>query len=794
MRPDSRMGLDASAHRDAESGEGRGVPEDRPIDDPDDPPVVCGAGDVPIDGVCVVDDFFVEGSDEGEPVEGGGDGFTLDADACFTLPLATYVIGGYHHGSNVGGGRVHAGDDVSASVGTDVFSIDAGTVRFAGPAGTWGTLVEIDHVAPDGTPFISLYGHLRSTDLQVQKGQRVARGQLIGRIGNRSQNGGWAPHLHFSIFTGTHPATGVLQGHVVSLSGYEDPIPWMTAHGSDRSCMVADGRLTAASVVGRTLDVSGEVSAPDGIERWSLVVGQDRIHTATPAGVDELSFSESIDLAPYGLVAGAHSLGLWVKPNDAAAVLVDSRVIDVVDAPACDGTFRPYCDGDELRERNLCDADRRVRDCDHGCEDGACVLPPGCVGGCPALDRTRCSGDQVQTCRDPDGDGCPDWSAALDCPQGQACSGDRCAAIVVDPPACVAGCPALNSTRCDGDRVQTCRDPDGDGCPDWSAALDCPQGQACTVDRCAAIAANPTVCDESVVGRVGSQQGQTDGDSRDAGACGGRGGEQVVRFTAPEAGQWTFDTDGSGYDTVLHVRSRCDDAATELACDDDSGQGTASRIQLGLQANQTVYIFVDGFDGNGAWTLDINRDRPCPGNCSGHGQCDGATGTCDCDPGYDGADCSIAPPPDCRIVRVYPAAAGSWTAGCSVPDEEIYKARATNPAGNRTTFTFAKCQGGGGPSADVRYWVVTGLERPERDRLCIRDAGQACDGCCRTTGIWRAGQAELTVRDVPIWPDEGWRDLNGEEKHIYIQTAGGGHPESYWFRPQRAVTFRVECE
>ena len=71
--------------------------------------------------------------------------------------------------------------------------------------------------------------------------------------------------------------------------------------------------------------------------------------------------------------------------------------------------------------------------------------------------------------------------------------------------------------------------------------------------------------------------------------------DSVVSFTAPSAGQWIISTKGSDYDTVLYARATCDDADSELACNDDSG-GLQSTITLDLAANQAVYVYVDTYD------------------------------------------------------------------------------------------------------------------------------------------------------------------------------------------------------
>lgn len=87
-------------------------------------------------------------------------------------------------------------------------------------------------------------------------------------------------------------------------------------------------------------------------------------------------------------------------------------------------------------------------------------------------------------------------------------------------------------------------------------------------------------------------------------SCGlGNAADQAIRFTAPAAGQYTFDTFGSGYDTVLSVWSDC---ATETLCNDDTG-GLQSQVVLDLAQGQAVLVLVDGYNGaSGNWVLNIS--------------------------------------------------------------------------------------------------------------------------------------------------------------------------------------------
>jgi hypothetical protein len=89
-------------------------------------------------------------------------------------------------------------------------------------------------------------------------------------------------------------------------------------------------------------------------------------------------------------------------------------------------------------------------------------------------------------------------------------------------------------------------------------------------------------------------------------SCGGSAGSPdiVYRLVVPSTRTVTMDTDGSGYDTVLHLRdSTC---VIELACDDDGGSGLQSYISTSLSAG-TYYIIVDGYStySSGSYILTV---------------------------------------------------------------------------------------------------------------------------------------------------------------------------------------------
>ena len=82
-------------------------------------------------------------------------------------------------------------------------------------------------------------------------------------------------------------------------------------------------------------------------------------------------------------------------------------------------------------------------------------------------------------------------------------------------------------------------------------------------------------------------------------------------------------TEGSHFDTVVHVREGCAvPLAEELACDVDSGPGGSSILQLGPQAEDTeLLIFVDGADAHlaGAFRLRIHAELAERARCDGDG-------------------------------------------------------------------------------------------------------------------------------------------------------------------------------
>ncbi|WP_414714962.1 murein hydrolase activator EnvC family protein [Sporomusa sp.] len=87
--------------------------------------------------------------------------------------------------------RYHSGIDIGADYGDSILAADSGTVIFSGWMGGYGKAVIIDH----GGGISTLYAH--NSELLVEEGYRVQKGQLISRCGTTGYSTG--PHLHFEV-------------------------------------------------------------------------------------------------------------------------------------------------------------------------------------------------------------------------------------------------------------------------------------------------------------------------------------------------------------------------------------------------------------------------------------------------------------------------------------------------------------------------------------------------------------------------------------------------------------------
>jgi len=95
----------------------------------------------------------------------------------------------------------HSGVDFRAPGGTPVQAPAGGTVVLAETLYQWGNAVAIDH----GWGVVTGYGHLSAIDVQL--GQVVQQGDVIGKVGNTGLSTG--AHLHWEMWVGGNSVSGL---------------------------------------------------------------------------------------------------------------------------------------------------------------------------------------------------------------------------------------------------------------------------------------------------------------------------------------------------------------------------------------------------------------------------------------------------------------------------------------------------------------------------------------------------------------------------------------------------------
>ncbi|MCB6177171.1 DUF5930 domain-containing protein [Rhodobacter sp. Har01] len=122
--------------------------------------------------------------------------------AAFKVPLGMPVKSAVRFTSGFGGRsdplgrgyRMHDGQDLAGDYGTPIFATADGVVVHAGWENGYGRLIKIQHAFGIETRF----GHL--SQIRVEVGQRVSRGERIGDMGNSGRSTG--THLHYEVRIG----------------------------------------------------------------------------------------------------------------------------------------------------------------------------------------------------------------------------------------------------------------------------------------------------------------------------------------------------------------------------------------------------------------------------------------------------------------------------------------------------------------------------------------------------------------------------------------------------------------
>jgi murein DD-endopeptidase MepM/ murein hydrolase activator NlpD len=114
-------------------------------------------------------------------------------EAAFIVPTEGKVAGtfGLRRIMNGQPRNPHTGEDITAPLGAPVLASNGGRVILVGDFYFNGQSVVIDH----GLGLFSMYFHLSET--AVKEGETVARGQIIGSVGQSGRATG--PHLHWGV-------------------------------------------------------------------------------------------------------------------------------------------------------------------------------------------------------------------------------------------------------------------------------------------------------------------------------------------------------------------------------------------------------------------------------------------------------------------------------------------------------------------------------------------------------------------------------------------------------------------
>lgn len=151
-----------------------------------------------------------------EALETPRDSFSVTTFSLVQWPLieGTTISSYFGYRSCDGCSTMHSGIDFTPGAGVPIEAIADGVVVASTVAdGSWGTHIVLQHDI-DGVTFFSSYAHMQSGSSPFEIGDTVARGEVVGRVGNTGQSMG--AHLHFTIQTADRT--------------FIDPLPWMSAH------------------------------------------------------------------------------------------------------------------------------------------------------------------------------------------------------------------------------------------------------------------------------------------------------------------------------------------------------------------------------------------------------------------------------------------------------------------------------------------------------------------------------------------------------------------------------------
>ncbi|MBI1362107.1 MAG: peptidoglycan DD-metalloendopeptidase family protein [Alphaproteobacteria bacterium] len=111
---------------------------------------------------------------------------------------------------------LHIGLDIFGPAGAALFAPVAGRIHSFqdnDQPGDYGPAIILEHEPAEGVVFHTLYGHLSRSSLKgLAVGNTITVGQKLGELGERSENGGWLPHVHVQVLLEIGDAKGDYPG------------------------------------------------------------------------------------------------------------------------------------------------------------------------------------------------------------------------------------------------------------------------------------------------------------------------------------------------------------------------------------------------------------------------------------------------------------------------------------------------------------------------------------------------------------------------------------------------------
>jgi len=287
----------------------------------------------------------------------------------------------------------------------------------------------------------------------------------------------------------------------------------------------------------------------------------------------------------------------------------------------------------------------------------------------------------------------------------------------------------------------------------------CGPAENCEQGVCVPDAADDPCASIVPIERFGSyRSSNVDAPATQRGSCAGNGAEVVYAFAVDGPGCIHLDTEGSSFDTVLHVRTDCRDGASEVDCNDDS-IGLQSSLEVEAAPDTVYYVFVDGYSDGSRGEIVLNvapcgEEVPtCPDDaacgalqCGPDPVCGVSCGECLAGERCDAGACVPDGPPADACDAVRPIVAMGAHEGTTVDYPSVHRGSC---AGNGPEAAWAFAVNGAGcirldtdgSDFDTVLYVRTDCADPATELDCNDDA----------LGLGLRSQIDLQVQEGPVY-------------------------------------------